>query len=60
MTEKVLAHIIIKSFDFQTVEDFDLMIDFLTVCKYRCKDDGAAETIQNAIYYLIDKRKNRG
>jgi len=57
MTERQLARLIISAYEFKIQEEFDILIQFLTVCMYHTTDSEKAEKIQSAIWYLMDKKK---
>jgi hypothetical protein len=59
MTVRTLAKIIVNCYDYKTVEEFDRIINHLTIVYYHTDDDKLAEDIQKTIFYLMDKRRER-
>lgn len=59
MTVKTLAKIIVNCYDYKTVEDFDCVINHLTIVYYHTDDNELAKNIQKTIFYLMDKRRER-
>lgn len=55
MTERQLARLIIKAYDFKLKSEYQNLINFLTICMYHTTDNEKAEQIQSAIWYLMDK-----
>ncbi len=57
MTQRTLAKLMIKCWDFQTEKEFNDLIELLTVCLYHTTEIEKAENIQNAIWYIVDKKQ---
>lgn len=57
MTKRILAKLMIKCWDFKTVQEFNNLIELLTICLYHTDEVEKAEDIQNAIWYIVDKKQ---
>ena len=57
MTKTNLAKLIISCFDFQTVEEYDNLISHLKICLFHTENPEKADDIENAMFYIIDKKR---
>ena len=56
MTKINLAKLIISCFDFQTVKEFDNLINYLKICLFHIENPEKADDIENAMFYVMDKK----
>ena len=57
MTKTNLAKLIISCFDFQTVKEYDNLIAYLKTCFFHTENPEKADDIENAMFYVMDKKK---
>ena len=58
MTKINLAKLIISCFDFQTIKEYDNLIAYLKICLFHTENTEKADDIENAMFYIMDKKKS--